>query len=520
MYRLLATVALGALLLAAGATAATAPNSKNQAALDRAVRFLQDAQNLDGGFGGDAGKPSGPMFSAWVALGLAAAGINPQDQKRPGGTDVHTYLATHYDQAIAESECKPVVCTTTLARELMVVNASGTSPHDFGGVDLAGELLARAGPDGSFPHVPGGQPGVNDTIFAIFALALVGEPAAQDAVQRAATWVEAAQHENGGWAWGAESPDDEVDMTGAAIQALVAAGRGRNGAVEDGLGYLRAAHNLDGGLPDHPGNPESNVASTAWATQAIWAVGENPESWRAASGAEPLGYMESLQEPDGHIRWKRSQDLNGIWMTAYTLPAFAGQPWPIEPPPRSLPPVVPPAADGGVIAGGGGRGAPLFSRPKPQSRGRTPGGARVLHSRNPIDHSRSRRGENREQPRGTYAEEASASGAAPFASEEEGAAPIASAGGTGGAAGAAAARALAGEGEGGRGSGDAAGAVTGLLVGDDGKSLAGAPGLRAAAGEGTDPGIAIGIGVMALLAALSGIWLERQRQWAPRGAPA
>jgi len=515
--RLLATVVLGALLLAASATAATAPNARSQAALDRSVRYLQDVQNLDGGFGGSPDAESGPMFSAWVALALAAAGINPQDQKRPGGTDVFTYLVTHYDQAVTESDCVPVVCTTTLERELMVANASGTSPHDFGGVDLGGELLARALPDGSFPHVPGGQPGVNDTIFAIFSLALVDEPPAQDAVQRAATWVEAAQHENGGWAWGATSTRDEVDMTGAAIQALVAAGRGRNEVVEGGLRYLHGAQNSDGGLPEFPGNPESNSASTAWAVQGVWAVGDNPESRRAETGIDPLTYLESMQEPDGHIRWKRGQDLNGIWMTAYTLPAFAGRPWPIEAPPRSVPPVVPPAAEDGVIAGGGGRGAPLFSRPKPQSRGRTPGGSRVLRNRDPVNHSRSRRGENREQPSGTYAEEASASSSASPPQEEESTAPTSAAA----TESAAAARALAGEGEDGSGSGGAgAGAVTGLLVGDSRKPVVGAPGLRAAAAGATDSAAAIGIGAAALLAAIAGVWLERRRPWALPGVPA
>lgn len=518
MRRLLTIVALGALLLAAAASAATAPNDKNQAALDRTVRYLQDVQGPDGGFGGTVGARSDSMFSAWVALALAAAGINPQDQKRPGGTDVYAYLTTHYGQAVAEGECAPVACTTALERELMVVNASGTNPRDFGGVDLVAELIARADEDGAFPHEPGAVPGVNDTIFAIFALAPIQEPAAQGRIQRAADWIEAAQHESGGWHWDVTSAIDEVDMTGAAIQALVAAGRRHGEAVSEGLEYLHRAQNPDGGFPARPGDSASNVASTAWAAQAIWAAGENPESWRTASGAEPLGFMESLQAPDGHILWKQDTDSFGIWMTAYVTPAFSGHHWPIPAPPRAVAPAVPPAANGGVTAGGGGRGARPFSRPKPQSRGRTAGGARVLRSRDPVDHSRTRRGENREQPGGTYAEEASASSAAAVPLSEEESAAAVSAGGTGSAAGASAARALAGES--GNGGGAGGGAVTGLLVGDGGKPVFGAPGLRAAADEETDPGVAIAIGAMALLAALAGVWLERRRFWALRGVPA
>src|SRR4029077_4874534 len=123
-------------------------------------------------------------------------------------------------------------------------------------------------------------------------------------------------------------------------------------------------------------------------------------------------YMASLQQPDGHIRWKSSQDLNGVWMTAYVAPAFAGQAWPIPAAPRAeKPPATAPhsgqgegsQSGSGVIGAGGGRGAPLFSRPKPQSKGKTPGGARVVHSKNkhPANHDKTRRGSNSMQPSGT-----------------------------------------------------------------------------------------------------------------------
>jgi prenyltransferase beta subunit len=487
--RFAAILALSAMLLAA--SAAAAPNPANKAALDRTVRYLQEAQQSDGGFGA-SGEPS-QITSAWTTLALAAAGVNPQDQARPGGVDAFTYLASRYRQGVEESECAPIACTTTMERELMVVNAAGARPDDFGGVDLVQELLDRAGEDGSFPHVPGGIPGVNDTIFAIFALAPVREPAAQAPIQPAADWIEAAQHSSGGWAWSTDTRD-EVDMTGAAVQALIAAGRPGSAAVQKGLAYLRAAQNSDGGFPEFPGNPESNVASTAWAVQAIWATGENPEAWRTDSGGEPLEYMESLQERDGHIRWKRSQDLNGVWMTAYTTPAFSGHPWPIPAPPRSQPPATPAGpgqgegsqSGSGVIAGGGGRGAPLFSRPKPQSKGKTPGGARVIRNENAgvTNHSETRRGSNAKQPTWTQSSE-----------------PTRLAGGAGGGAG---------------GDGAAQGrAVTGTLIGstDPGKLAFGAPGLHSAGVEGDEErAVAIGIGAAALLLTLCGAQWERRRQ--------
>jgi Squalene-hopene cyclase C-terminal domain/Prenyltransferase and squalene oxidase repeat len=550
--RLAAIVASSTLLLAA--SAAAAPNPANQASLEKTVRYLQNAQQLSGGFAA-SGEPS-QITSAWTAIALAAAGINPQDQRRPGGVDAFSYLASHYRQGIEESECAPIACTTTLERELMVVNASGANPHDFGGVDLVAELLPRARHDGSFPHVPGGQPGVNDTIFAVFALVPIGELATQAAIQPAAEWIESIQHANGGWAWSATSTQDEVDMTGAAIQALIAAGRGRNAAVEEGIEYLRDAQNPDGGFPEFPGTPESNVASTAWATQAIWAVGENPEDWRTGSGmqtAEPLDYMESLQDADGHIRWKRSQDLNGIWMTAYCSVALGGDNWPIPPAPRSIPAAAPPEpgqgegiqSGEGVIAGGGGRGAPFFSRPKPQSRGKTPGGARVLESKGgkPRNHSKTRRGSNAKQPTQTQRTEAASAAESARASAARGSDPGSGEGRGGGARvpldarggaslGSGPGAGSAGGGAGGGGSvpralaaaggGATVGAgggqeVTGALIGSvdspRGGLHFGAPGLHGAGVAGGDKEVvAIGIGAVALLVALAGAGLERRRQ--------
>lgn len=507
MRRLVAILVLGGLLLAVSASAA--PNPANQASLDKTVRYLQEAQQENGGFGA-TGEPS-QITSAWTALALAAAGINPRNQRRPGGVDAFSYLASHYRQGVEESECAPIACTTTFERELMVVNASGTNPHDFGGVDLAAELLSRAH-DGAFQHVPGGQPGVNDTIFAIFALAPIEEPAAQAAIGPAADWIESIQLPGGGWAWNASSTRDEVDMTGAAIQALIAAGRGRGDAVEEGIGYLRHAQNADGGFPEFPGNPESNVASTAWGTQGIWAVGENPEDWRAGSGTvakDPLGYMESMQQPDGHIRWKQSQDLNGIWMTAYCSVALGGHVWPIPEAPLSNDPVQAPKAGqgegtqsgAGVIAGGGGRGAPLFSRPKPRSKGETPGGARILHEEagGVRNHSETRRGENAVQSTATASAEPD--------SEQE---IRTGSPGSGGAAAAPRLSASAGASDGDEGGGHE---VSGTLVSSGKGSLAfGAPGLHSA---GVDSGgaswPAIAIVAAAGLLALVGSQLDRWR---------
>jgi hypothetical protein len=555
MKVLAALVLAAAILTASGLALARTPSQ--QALIDSTVRFLQESQRPSGGFAPPGGEPS-QGISAWVAIALEAAGIDPLDQARCG-TDAYSFLVDHFQAGLEEELAWPQTATTAFERELLVVDGAGTDPRDFAGYDLVAEILGRQKADGSFPYTVGGQSGEsNDTIFAILALSPLREPQVEAAIDRAAEWVVSAQNDDGGWYFSGKTGESEVDMTGAALQALVAAGpppgEPRLAAYEaserEGLEYLRRSQLPDGGFPALPAREaESNVASTAWAVQGIWATGGNPEAWTAEPEArDPLDYMESMQQPDGHIRWKASEDLNGIWMTAYVTPAFAGQAWPPPPTPRGDPRASrgeaascldsgqggeSPRPQTGVLVGGGGHGAPAFSRPKRQSKGGAPGGARAIRNATirPRDHSRSRRGANATQPRGTETEEAErpAEAAEAIAAGRVGESPPpppASSDGGGGAGhsgqGASAAAATGAPAESPRPSTGHGGArkVSGTVVGsrsnDGGGPLAfGAPGLRSAgAGSGGEDRLALVIGLGALLATLVGAGWQRHREGA------
>jgi prenyltransferase beta subunit len=523
MIAMLATLAI----CSACPAVATAPDAGFQPNLERTVTYLQKVQNEDGGYGGEPGAKSNPDFSAWVAVALAATGINPRDQTTApqhyvGGHSVYSYLTEHTSE---------LTWTTDFERELLVVDAAGASPYEFGGVNLVRRILERQLPDGSFPHEAGStEPGMNDTIFAILALSPIQEPVVQHAIQEAAKWIEAEQDCDHGWPAAAHrivatcpeggvglpgEPESEVDMTGAAIEALNAAGRQQaaSDVEQTAFAYLEQAQDANGGFPEEPGNPEANVASTAWVVQAMWSAQINPETWLTHSGLateEPLGYLASMQQEDGHIRWEASTEENGVWMTAYVTPAFAGDPLPIRAVSYiGLPLEAPdsgesgnggesPQPGGGVISGGGGNGAPLFSRPQPQSKGHTPGGVRLL-----TNEPTKRRVKHRRNPgpaRRTPVPTATTAGVHHVKKHKQ-----PSPKGTGGVT-------LKGTGAGGRAQSSGQD-VKGILIGTPAGALEpGAPGLHGAgAGGNQTPWLAIGIAGALLASVLVGMQIELRR---------
>jgi hypothetical protein len=523
------SLAAGILLLAWTSTALAAP-ARYQGSLDSMVRYLQNDQNADGGFGSEPGADSNNDVSAWVALALAAAGINPRDQTPAN----QHYIGGHSLYGYLTEQAGTLSSTTDFDRELLVVDATGTSPTEFGGINLIEKILKRqltqpGSNDGAFVHEAGsGEPEMNDTIFAILAFSPIHEPPVEDAVRAAAEWVEREQDCDHGWPSTAYrtggtcptgggslpgEPPSEVDMTGAAIQALNAAGRQEPAkeVEQHAFEYLKAAQDPNGGFPEEPG-PEPNVASTAWVVQAMWSAGINPETWVTHSGLaseEPLGYMASLQQEDGHIRWKQSEEWHGVWMTAFVGTAMTGNKFPPPPPPDEPLPQAPTESPGsgqggesskpggGVIAGGEGNGAPLFSRPQPGSKGHTPGGVRQLKDQH---HTAIKHHRNPGPPRKTPVPTAT-SARVHHAKKHD----PASHKGTGGVA-------LTGTGTGGGGQSSGS-EVKGLLIGVPTNGLApGAPGLRgAAAGQNQSLWLANGIVAAALTLALLGAFVELRR---------
>jgi energy-coupling factor transport system substrate-specific component len=302
-----AAAAAGVLLLLAVPAGAAAASRG-----ERATAWLAKAQNSDGGFGSAPGQASGQLFTGWASLGVAAGGRNPRDVERRRNSAID----------FIRREASDIREVGEIERTILVVEAAGLSARRFARRDFVARLERFRRSNGSFSGF------VSYTAFAILALraADVGGTA------ESAAWLAAQRNGDGGFglAPGAQS---DVDNTAAALQALVAAGRGGSEAVTDAIGFLRRAQNSDGGFGQYEGRL-SNAQSTAYAVQGLVAAGRNPARFRK-DGRSPIAYLRSLQRANGSVKYSRASSQTPVWVTAQAVLAFERKAFPLDPVPRS-----------------------------------------------------------------------------------------------------------------------------------------------------------------------------------------
>jgi len=301
-----------ALIALTAAVSLAAPRAAEASSLRAEVSFLRSAQNRDGGFGAASGQSSGALFTAWGAMGLAAAGRNPAALRRDG----HSVLDA------LRAEAGSLSGVGDYERTILAARACGANAYSFAGRNLVAEMMRARRADGSIA----GQ--VNLTSFAIFALLSVGHSASYGPIRRAAGWIERQQNFDGGFSFGARSGSSDVDDTAAALQALVDAGARDQRVRGAAWRYLLGAQNPDGGYPQQRGG-ESNAQSTAWAIQGLIAGGVNPASIHRRGSRSPIGYLESLVTGSGSVRYSRTSGQTPVWVTAQALIALARRIFPV-----------------------------------------------------------------------------------------------------------------------------------------------------------------------------------------------
>ena len=219
--------------------------------------YLLAAQHRDGGFGSAPAAASSQLYSGWVALGLAAAGHNPQDVSH-GSRSLLAYVRTGVGS---------LSDVGSLERTILVARAAGASAHSFGGRDLVAALQRDVRRDGSVSGL------VNLTAFAVLGLRAAGVAPEHATV----SWLTRQQNHDGGFSFATAGGGSDVDDTGAALEAL---GRhsGRHRARDrfhsppaecrrglsqpSGRRVKRAVDGLGGPGTDRRGSRPWNVASS------------------------------------------------------------------------------------------------------------------------------------------------------------------------------------------------------------------------------------------------------------------
>ena len=254
-----------------------------------AARYLESRQAESGGFA-EPGREPTPGLTAWVVLGLRAAGQSRE-----------------LEAAAAYLERSETELATLTDVELALTARAALGQR-------SASLLARVHAAERGSGAIG--PTVNSTLWGVLALRAAGDRAPPAAVR----YLLARQTRTGGWSWTAGVAPDSND-TAAAIQALRAAGV-HGAPIRRGLAFVRRLQNRDGGFELSDGRG-SDVQSTAWAIQAILSAGQRP-------GKAAYRYLARMRRADGSYRYSARYSATPVWVTAQALTALAGKPLPLR----------------------------------------------------------------------------------------------------------------------------------------------------------------------------------------------
>jgi hypothetical protein len=309
-WRLAPIAAAVCALLVPATAAATATPEQITTALNSGVTYLKGLQSSEtgaiSGFGGD-----------WALTAFAAAKVAPADVNKGGkeNTDARSWYEKEVGAVGWPGEG---AVATDFERATLISYAAGIDPAR---VSKRQNLIAKVA---SYyqPASPGYYGSTfNATVFGLLALAGAKTTSGvqripQVVLDQAVEAVKANQHTDGGWTWekAAGSKEalekaSEIDMTGAAMAALCAAGvANTNESVVNAKKYLVSKFVKASGAFESTFG--ANTDTNAWAVQGLKACGIDPQGGEFTGSAPkfntPLNFLISQQVSGGGFRYGTS----------------------------------------------------------------------------------------------------------------------------------------------------------------------------------------------------------------------
>lgn len=259
--------------------------------------------------------------SADAVLSMDAAGVAQKAAKR-----ATAYLEAHVSSYIVGS---PTDYPGAAAKLLLVAEAQHVAPTSFGGVDLVKAITDSEGAGdavaGEYQQNPGFPSSSYIVSQALPVLALANDPGAGAEPDNAAVSFLAKQAcTDGGFQSVIRAKtidacgDEDVDSTGYAVQALLAAGN--HSAALAGIEWLKKAEHSNGGF----GTPV-NANSTSIAVEALAAAHRSitkPQSWLVH---HQLG-CSAPKAQRGAVAFEKGYDGSALLATSQAGVALAGTP--------------------------------------------------------------------------------------------------------------------------------------------------------------------------------------------------
>ena len=281
--------------------------------IKKAYEFLISQQKENGSFGAN-------LYTDWSSFAFATTS-DYQTQKNKLIKHLTEQKTTDYQ--LTDNE-----------RHAMSLMALGINPYDINGENYIEKIVKEFNGE-QF----GNKEEDNDDIFALIVLHNAGYKEDEEMIKKTTNFILSKQKENGSW-------DNNVDMTGAALQSIVNIAEKNCFILGSLSGLASPALTLDPSACESPQNKEfssaiskareflkqnqkddggfGNISSTAWATEGIISLGENPNDWIKNNNI-PFDYLGANQDIDGGIK---ENDVNTkIWQTSYVLSALSGKTW-------------------------------------------------------------------------------------------------------------------------------------------------------------------------------------------------